>query len=173
MEQTFHDLYKERNGQSGHWFFLLAIFTETAIGIVREYLLILMQGDVMKTVLTNPRAAAFISFILALPLGLTYVIFMVDIEPLTNLLDRVFTIDGQQEQINMLGRIVLFGGLLLLPVAFAVNFPPLLNKDGPDGKRRLYVLNMIVGAIMFLLILFIWGGLILEEIYCFQGIRCD
>lgn len=127
----------------------------------------------MKTILTNPRAAAFISFLLTLPLGLTYVIFMLEIEPLTNLLDRVFTIDGQQGEINMLGRIVLFGGLLLLPAAFAVNLRPLLNRDEPAGKRRQHMLNVIVGAIIFLLILFIWGGLILEEIYCFQGIRCD
>ena len=51
MQQTFHDLCNEQKQQPGQGFFLLTIFTETAIGIVREYLLILIEGNVMKTCL--------------------------------------------------------------------------------------------------------------------------
>ena len=175
MEQTFHDLYKERKQQPGHGFFLLSILTETAIGIVREHLLILIEGTVMKNMLANPRSAAITSLILSLPLGLTYVVLMFNIEPLARMLNNLFTIEGQQGelQMNMLGRIVIYGGLLLLPVAFALNLQPMLKKERPEGKRRLYASNLIVGASILLLIIFTWGGLILEEIYCFRGIRCD
>jgi len=171
MEQTFNDLCNERKQQPSRGFFVLSIFTETAIGIVREHLLLLIEGDVMKTILANPKLAAITSFIFSLPLGLTFVAFMFDIEPLVKPLNNLFTIDGQQ--INNLGRIVIFGGLLLLPLAFVLNLRSLLRKEGPEGKRRLYALNLIVGAAILLLITFTWGGLILEEIYCLRGIHCD
>jgi len=173
MEQTFCDLYKEQKYQPTRGFFVLSIFAETTIGIVREHLLILIEGDVMKNMLASPKSAAITSLILAMPLGIIFVTFMFDIEQLAKLLNNQFTIQGQQGDINMLGRIVIFGGLLLLPVAFALNLQPLLRKEGTDGKRRLYVLNLIVGAAILLLIIFTWGGLILEEIYCLRGIRCD
>jgi hypothetical protein len=173
MEQTFHDLCNEQKQQPDHGFFLLAIFTETAIGIVREHLLVLMEGDGVKSILSNPRSAAITSLILSLPLGLTYVSFMFDIEPLAKLLNNFFTIEGQQGEINMLGRFVIFGGLLILPVAFVLNLWSMLKSEGTEGKRRLYALNLIVGAAILLLIIFTWGSLILEEIYCLRGLRCD
>lgn len=127
----------------------------------------------MKTMLANPTLAAITSFILALPLGFTYVVLMFEIEPLARLLNDLFTIEGQQGEINTLGRIVIYGGLLLLPVAFMLNLRPLLIREGPEGKRNLYAVNLIIGASILVLIIFTWGGLLLEEIYCLQGIRCD
>ena len=127
----------------------------------------------MKTILANPKLAAITSFIFSLPLGLTFVAFMCNIEPLVKPLNNLFTIEGQQGGMNTLGRIVVYGGLLLLPVAFVLNLRPLLKKEGPEGKRRLYALNLMVGAAILLLITFTWGGLILEEIYCLRGIHCD
>jgi uncharacterized membrane protein len=171
MEQTFNDLCNERKQQPSRGFFVLSTFTETAIGIVREHLLLLIEGDVMKTMLANSKLAAITSFIFSLPLGLTFVAFMFDIEPLVKPLNNLFTIDGQQ--INNLGRIVIFGGLLLLPVAFVLNLQPMLKREGPERKRRVYAINLIVGAAILLLIIFTWGGLIVEEIYCLQGVRCD
>ncbi|MCI0549543.1 MAG: hypothetical protein L0287_01170 [Anaerolineae bacterium] len=125
----------------------------------------------MKTILANPRLAAITSLILSLPLGLTFVAFMFDIELLVKPLKDRFTMDGQQ--INNLGRIVIFGGLLLLPLAFALNLQTMLIREGPEQKRTLHAINFIVGAIILLLIIFTWGGLIVEEIYCLRGIRCD
>ena len=175
MEQTFCDLYKEQKYQPTRGFFVLSIFAETTIGIVREHLLILIEGDVMKNMLASPRSAAITSLILAMPLGLTYVALMFNIEPLARLLNDLFTIEGQpgQMEINTLGRIVIYGGLLLLPVAFALNLQPLLRKEGTERKRRLYALNLIVGITILLLLTFTWGGLFMEEIYCLRGIRCD
>jgi len=171
MEQTFNDLYKEQQTERGGFDFVFWIFVETGIGIFQEHALLLTQGNAMKNIISNPTSAAITSFILSLPLGLTFVAFMFDIEPLVKPLNNLFTIDGQQ--INNLGRIVIFGGLLLLPVAFALNLRPILKREGPEGKRRLYALNLIVGTAILLLITFTWGGLILEEIYCLRGIRCD
>ena len=109
MEQTFQDLYNEQKHQHARIFFVLSIFIETASGIVQEHLYLLMEGDVMKGILANPTSAAITSLILAMPLGLTYVVLMFNIEPLARVLNNLFTVDGQQGelQINMLGRIVI------------------------------------------------------------------
>jgi hypothetical protein len=175
MEQTFNDLYKERQTERGLFGFLFWMNCETGAGILREYILLMAQGDSMKTLISNPTSAAIASFILALPLGFTYVVLMFNIEPLAKLLNNLFTIEGQPGEmyLNALGRIVIYGGLLLLPVAFALNLQPILKREGPEGKRRLYAINLIVAAAILLLIIFTWGGLILEEIYCLRGIRCD
>ena len=132
-----------------------------------------MEGDVVKNILVNPRSAALISLILSLPLGLTFVAFMFDIELLEKPINNLFIIDGSQGDINTLGRIVIYGGLLMLPVAFALNLRSMLRREGVEGNRRLYTLNLIVGALILLLIIFTWSGLIVEEIYCLRGIRCD
>ena len=81
------------------------------------------------------------------------------------------TVNGSD--VNGLGRIVLIGGLLLLPVSFVINLLPTLKREGLEGKRKLYPANVIVGIIILVLITVTWGGLILEGIYCLQGIRCD
>lgn len=154
IEQTFNDLYNERKYQPTRRFFMLLIFTETTIGIVREHLLLLMEGDVVKGILANPRSAAITSLLLSLPLGLIFVAFMFDIEPLVKPLNSLFTIDGQQGNINTLGRIVIYGGLLLLPLAFVLNLRPMLKREGPEGRGRLYAINLIVGAAILLLIIF-------------------
>ena len=63
--------------------------------------------------------------------------------------------------------------MFLLPVAFVLNLQPMLKRDGPEGKRRLYVINLVVGALILLLIAVTWGALLVEQIYCLRGIRCD
>jgi hypothetical protein len=177
LEQTFNDLYKEQKSQTerGLFGFALWMFLETGTRILREHILVFRQRGTMKNILANHNSTAITSLILALPLGLTYLALMFNIEPFARLLKNLFTIDGQQGeiQINMLGRIVIYGGLLLLPLAFALNLQPKLKREGTEGRRRLYAINLIVGAAILLLIVFTWGGLFVDEIYCLSGIRCD
>ena len=171
MEQTFRDLYNEQRGQATSSFLVLSIFTETAFGIVREYLFLFMERDVMRNILANPTSAAIISFMLALPIGFLRLALGSDIEPLIRPIETVLTVDGSQP--NVLGYTIICGGLLLLPVAFLLNLRPMLRRNGTEGSKRIYMLNLIVGIMILLLIIFTWGGLIVEEIYCLRGIRCD
>jgi hypothetical protein len=175
MQQTFNDLYHERKQERKKNLFrsVLWMFAETSLGIVREYVLLMTQGNTMKNIFSIPTTAAISSLVLALPLGLTFVAFMFDIQPLAKLLNDLFTIPERPGEINTLGRIVVFGGLLILPIAFALNLRPLLSKSGPGQTRILHRVNLVVGGLILLLILFTWGRLIVEEIYCLQGIRCD
>jgi len=56
---------------------------------------------------------------------------------------------------------------------FVLNLQPMLKREGSEGKRRLHTINLIAGAIILLLIAVTWGALLVEEIYCLRGIRCD
>jgi hypothetical protein len=66
MEQTFNDLCNERKQQAEYrWFgFVLWIFVETALGIMREHVLLITEGATMKSILANPGSAPLISSIL-------------------------------------------------------------------------------------------------------------
>jgi len=77
MEQTFNDLYKERQTKPGWFGFVLWMFVETAVGIVREHVLLITQGATMKNKLANPRSAALISsFLLAVAFIVAPVIYL-------------------------------------------------------------------------------------------------
>jgi len=171
MEQTFNDLYRERQKDRGLPGFVFWMFVETSVGIIREHALVWAQGDSMKAMLSNPTSAAMVSLILSLPLGLLFIIFNFDIKPLTTLVTSWLTFNGSD--VNGLGRLVLIGGLLLLPVAFVINLLSLLKKEAPEIKRKLHAANVIVGVLILMIIVISWGGLLVEEIYCLQGIRCD
>ena len=65
MEQTFNDICKEKQKtQKGLFGFVLWTFVETALGIIREHVLLITEGATMKSTLANPGAAALISSIL-------------------------------------------------------------------------------------------------------------
>lgn len=113
MEQTFNDLCNERKRQSEHgWFgFLLWAFIETAMGIVKEHVLLLTEGAMMKAMLANPRSAAVISAILYLPAAIF----------------SLFNFLGVSQDFWPLAirpEIVLLVVLLLIPVALVVSRAP-------------------------------------------------
>lgn len=68
MEQTFRDLYNEkRQAKKGLFGFVLWTFIETAIGILRERLLLITEGDRMQTTLRTLGSSGVISFLIILP----------------------------------------------------------------------------------------------------------
>ena len=68
MEQTFRDLWNEKRQTKKELFgFVLWTFIETAIGILREHLLLISPGDLMLTILKPLGSSALLSFLLILP----------------------------------------------------------------------------------------------------------
>ena len=68
MEQTFKDLCDEkRQAKEGLFGFVLWTFIETAIGIVRERLLLFTEGDSMQTTIRTFGVSGSVSFLLTLP----------------------------------------------------------------------------------------------------------
>jgi hypothetical protein len=58
MEQTFNDLYNERKRKTeqGLFGFVLWVFIETSIGIIKEHTLRIMRGDSMKNIFIHFRS---------------------------------------------------------------------------------------------------------------------
>jgi len=114
MEQTFNDLYNERKRQTerGLFSFVFWMFVETAVGIVREHVLLITEGVTMKTMLANPRSAAVISFILCSPAAIIL------------LLDAI-NVNQNFWPLPISPEIVLPGALLLLPVGLIVSGAPI------------------------------------------------
>jgi hypothetical protein len=71
MEQTFSDLYRERQAKPGWFRFVLWTFIETAVGIAREHVQSITEGGSMKSALASPRFAVLISSIL---LAVTFIV---------------------------------------------------------------------------------------------------
>lgn len=68
MEQTFHDLWNEKRQTKQEVFgFVVWTLVETAIGIVREYILLIKEMDPIKNSMANLGSAAGISFLMLLP----------------------------------------------------------------------------------------------------------
>jgi hypothetical protein len=64
MEQTFHDLYRERKTRPGRFGLVLWTFIDTTAGIIREHMTLITEETSMKNSLAYPRAAVLISTIL-------------------------------------------------------------------------------------------------------------
>jgi len=167
MQQTFNDLCNERKGQTegGLFGFVLRTFVETALGIIKEYVFLITQGNAMKNIFANPKSAAIISFILALPLVILYSISAFEIEPFNGLLISLFTeADGYRQ--NALGKIVLISALLLLPVAFLINLRSMVTKAGSERTTpfRLTPAHSILGGSILFVVLITWADGVLYEL---------
>lgn len=78
MEQTFHDLYREKRPEgrwSGH---VVWIFIETTAGIAGEHMRLVLEGAFMKNISTNLRFTALVgSLLLALTFLIAPLIYLV------------------------------------------------------------------------------------------------
>jgi hypothetical protein len=152
MEQTFHDLGNERKRQSAHgWFrFILWTFIETAMGILREHVL-LIEGVMMKTMLASPILAVVISFILCvLP-------FMI--------LEWTTRSDLPRSNASPMLWVVLW---LLSAVCFAILM--LLVRNVRAGKSIMTSpVSLLLGVVFLVLLAWNWGALIMDQMPCFLG----
>jgi len=88
------------------------MFIETAMGIVREHVLLIIEGVTMKNMLANFRSAAVISFILCLPAAIILFFDMIEVSQ-------------NFWPLPISPKIVGPGALLLLPVGLIVSRAPI------------------------------------------------
>ena len=75
MEQTFQDLWNERRQTNkGLFSFVVWTFIETAIGILRERVLLISPGDIMQATLKTLGSSVFMSILLILPFTIMEVV---------------------------------------------------------------------------------------------------
>jgi hypothetical protein len=141
MEQTFNDLYKERYIQGDGFSFVLSTFIETASGIMREHVLIISQGDAMKTISSSPGLAALIGFLCSMPFIVMNALVGNQVEPFLSFIRP----NGHTSTFEY-GLLAFV--LLLLPLGAFITLRPMLQKQR-DEKRKLYVFNIILALVLF------------------------
>ena len=158
MEQTFNDLSTERRRQTerGLFAYVLWMFVETAIGIIKERVLLITQRNTMKNITSTLGLAALIGFILVLPFAI--------LEALNN------TITTQ----NAPGLILLFGVLWLLPTAFIVVLVPMVRTVRAGKSIFANPMTLLLRVAFLALIATIWGWGFIDQLPCFLGVpNCD
>lgn len=108
----------------------------------------------MKATVTGLRAAALGSFILVMPLAI--------LEAINTTLTRQ----------NVPGLLILFGFLWVLPTAALVVLIPVVRNARTINS--LNPLRLLLGAAVVLVVAFIWGSLVADQMPCFLGVpNCD
>jgi hypothetical protein len=172
MEQTYRDLCNEWAQNTPVRFgFLLRIFVDTGIGALREHMSQITQKISIRSAVTNPWSAAIISLALCLPFVVS-ALPLSDVKLVADPVRAVLTLDGQQ--LSMFGRVVVFGGVLLLPVALFLNLVPMFTIAGPERKisfsPRPVNLTIMLAVLFPVLIIARW--IAFEAVNCSKGI-CD
>jgi hypothetical protein len=156
MEQTFDDLRRERSASGGGMLRLVVwLFAETSLGVVRENVAALSRARP-----AHHHRYALIGLLLFLPIAILVAAIWLDLAVVRDLLTH------EDDRPNLLGWTVIVGWLLVLPLAFVLALLPMLRK-GPNRKRRLYALNLLVCVVISIPIATTLYGLG-EEIY-----RCE
>jgi hypothetical protein len=155
MEQTFQDLWNEKRQRKKEWFgFVLWTFVETAIGIFRERLLLIIEGDLMQTILTNLRSPALISLLLVLP-------FMI-----LELVNR--------RNFNEGFPIPLFVFMWLLPMLFILTVMPIVRNLRAGNSILANPVFLLLRVVFLAIIVWMWFGILIDQMPCFLGVpNCD
>jgi hypothetical protein len=152
MEQTFNDLYNERQAERAWFVFVLWAFAETGMGIFREHALLIAEGATMKLLLANPRSAPVISFILCvLP-------FMI--------LEWATRSDAPRSDASPMLWVILW----LLSTGFiAILMLTVRNLRRAGNTMMANPVPLLLGVIFFVLLAWMWGALIIDQMPCFLG----
>jgi hypothetical protein len=156
MEQSFHDLYREQDQESFYrrLGFVLWMFGDTAIGITREYLRLIAEGNIMKHIFLTLRSPALISLLFVIPLM-------------------------TMELVNRRGfgegfPIPLFGLMWLLPLIFILTGRPLVRTIRAGSNRMIQPVHLVLPVILLILVAWLWTSLLIDQLPCFLGVpNCD
>lgn len=151
-EQTFHDLHRERQSEGAWSGFVLWLFVETALGIVREHVLLITEGVMMKTMLANPISATVISFIFCvLP-------FMI--------LEWMTRSDAPRSDASPILWIVMW---LPSAVFIAILIPTVRSLRRVGNNILANPVSLLLRVGILVLLAWTWGTLVIDQMPCFLG----
>ena len=156
MQQSFNDLCNERKSDTNqsYFSFVLWTFTETAIAIIQEHVLLIKEMNLMKNMLTNLRLPAIISFFLMLP-------FLI-----LELVNR--------RNFNEGFPVPLFGFLWVLPILFILTLTPIVQTIRAGNNVMAKPISLVLRVALLLFIAWFWGNIVMDQMPCFLGVpNCD
>jgi len=156
MWQTFNDLCHEWKCEpkQGRFAFVLWMFIETSIGIIKEHTLRIVQGDSMKNIFMNFRSPALISLILLVPFMIMEVV--------------------NRRNFNEGFPIPLFVIMWVLPILFIVTLMPIVRNVRAGNSIIASPINLLIRVIILVFIAWMWTGILIDQMPCFLGVpNCD
>jgi hypothetical protein len=125
------------------------------------------QGN---TLLTNPRSAAIISFILVLPLAIIPLLESLD---MNGLLERL--INGPNpDQLYVPGQLLALVFLSLPVAAGFIARGPIVNTLRAGGSLFTHPINLIIVVVILASLAWSWGSWTIDQWPCFIGVpNCD
>ena len=175
MEQTFNDLCNERKQQAKQtsFGFVLWMFIETFVGIIKENLIQIKKGAAMENIIPNNKSAAIIGFLLAMPLAVLLLIMIYDIEPLSGFY-KTLTTEADGYRINVFGRIFEIGALLLLPLGFIISLVPIVRNARAGYGFTANPVNLLIAVALFIFIAILVITFVIDQYPCWIGVpNCD
>lgn len=152
MVQTFNDLCKERQTEGGWSGLVLWIFAETGIGIFREYALLITEGATLKTMISNPRLAPVISFILCVfP-------FMI--------LEWATRSNAPRSDASFMLWVVMWL-LSMISIAILMTIVQSLRRAGNSILAN--PVSLLFRLVLVALFAWLWGALVIDQMPCFLG----
>lgn len=112
----------------------------------------------------SSRTSVLTAFLLSLPMAVLLVVMVFEITPVEIFFKSFLTNDGSKP--NTFGLVYMIGSLIALPIGLVMSLLPMFKKD-KKGKRHFYLVNAAIAALIIILMVPTWGGL-LKDIY-----RCD
>lgn len=154
IEQTFNDLCNEWRQKSEHgWLgFILWAFVETAMGIVREHVLLITEGVMMKTMLANPLSAVVISFIFCVLPFMT--------------LEWATRSDLPRSDASPMLWIVMW---LPSAIFIAILMPIMRNLRCAGNSILANPVSLLLRVGILIFLAWIWGTLVIDQMPCFLG----
>lgn len=175
MEQTFVDLYRERiraraKGMTG---FVLWMLIESSIGIFKEQFSQFGQGVAVKTILTRPRSAAIISFVICLPFAVLIPLLNLNIEPNFGPLQLLLN-NSDPHQPDIVGSLIVLGTFLLVLAAFIINLNQIMRTKRAGGSAMTHPENLVLAVTTLAAVVFVLGSIIVDQYPCWIGVpNCD
>jgi hypothetical protein len=141
--------------------FLFWTFSETTIGIFREHLFLITEGDPMQTIFTNLRSSVLISFLTVLP-------FMI-MEWVNR---QSFRASGKESFPFPLFGILWLDAMLFLLIGMA-SLRSVRNVLA--GKKiEVNAVFLLIGVVFLVGTAWAWGVWIIDQWPCFIGVpNCD
>ena len=123
----------------------------------------------MRAILINPRSAAIASLIFCLPMAIILCLILPDIEPHFGPLGPALNTNDSR-----LGSIIVFGAVLLLPVALIASAAPIVCGVRAGKSILAHPINLIIAVALLIFMLMIVGGIIVDQYPCWIGVpNCD
>lgn len=138
------------------WWFALGCARVALFPPRKGGLLQTIMKHTIKSIITDLRSAALISFVLVLPFAILEFMF-----------NTVNSRNGRD-------YIALFGLLWLLPMAFIIILVPVVRDVRAGNNIMVNSISLLFREACLALIAMMWGGILIDQLPCFLGLpNCD